>query len=439
MYLGSICVFSKINGVGSPISRGSSNVNSLRFQIIIPKKPLIERVIIIVLDGCGVGELPDAAEYGDAGSNTLGNLSRAVPGGLALPNFQRLGLGNITPMAGVAPVAAATGCWGKCRQRSQGKDSTSGHWEIAGLVVDKPFPTFPNGFPPQALDPFRRAIGRDILANTVASGTEIIKQFGERHQRTGFPIVYTSADSVFQVAAHEETVPLETLYEWCRAARAILAGDLAVGRVIARPFVGGPGSYRRVGGHRRDFSLPPSGPTILDRLKDSGRQVIGLGKIHDLFAGQGLTESIHTDDNRDGMARLLESLPRLSRGLLMINLVDFDMAWGHRNDAAGFHGGLREFDAWLPALLSRLAEHDLLIITADHGNDPTTASTDHSREHTPLLAHGPGLRSGIDLGTRQSFADIAATVAEAFDLPGTGNGTGFLAQLGRRTDGMQAP
>lgn len=390
---------------------------------------LIERAIIIILDGCGVGELPDAAAYGDAGSNTLGNLSRAVPGGLALPNLEQLGLGNVTPLAGVAPRPDAAGCWGRNRELSQGKDSTSGHWEIAGLLVDRPFPTFPHGFPPRVLDPFRRAIGREVLANTVASGTEIIKQYGEQHQRTGFPIVYTSADSVFQVACHEETVPLETLYGWCRAARELLSGDDAVGRVIARPFVGPPGDYRRVGGHRRDFSLPPSGPTMLDRVKQSGRQVIGLGKIHDLYAGRGLTESVHTDDNRDGMAKLLAALPRFRRGLLMINLVEFDMTWGHRNDAAGFHAGLREFDAWLPSLLSLLAPGDLLVITADHGNDPTTPSTDHSREHTPLLVHGPGLRTGIDLGTRASFSDIAATVAEAFSLAGPAHGASFLGSI----------
>jgi phosphopentomutase len=390
---------------------------------------LIKRVIIIVLDGCGVGELPDAADYGDAGSNTLGNLSRAIPGGLALPNLERLGLGNITPLAGVKAVPNATGCWGKNLELSHGKDSTSGHWEIAGLVVDKPFPTFPNGFPPEILDPFRKMIGRDILANTVASGTEIIKQYGEQHQRTGFPIIYTSADSVFQIACHEGTVPLETLYDWCRMARGLLAGPHAVGRVIARPFTGSPGSYQRVGGHRHDFSVPPSGPTMLDRLKDSGRQVIGLGKIHDLYAGQGLTENVHTDDNRDGMARLIETLSRLEHGLLMMNLVEFDMTWGHRNDTAGFAGGLSEFDAWLPSLLGRMTAGDLLLLTADHGNDPTTPSTDHSREHTPLLACGPGIRSGVDLGTRGSFADIAATVAEIFSLRGIEHGESFLPQI----------
>lgn len=391
--------------------------------------PLIDRVIIIILDGCGVGALPDAADYGDAGSNTLGNLSRAVPGGLALPNLEKLGLGNITAMAGVRPNPHAAGCWGRNRERSQGKDSTSGHWEIAGLVVDKPFPTFPRGFPPEVLDRFRKLIGREVLANTVASGTEIIREYGEQHQRTGFPIVYTSADSVFQVACHEQTVPLETLYDWCRTARGLLAGPFAVGRVIARPFAGTPGNYQRAGGRRRDFSLPPSGPTLLDRVKRSGRQVIGLGKIHDLYAGQGLTESVHTDDNRDGMARLLESLPRLERGLLMINLVEFDMTWGHRNDAAGFAGGLREFDAWLPSLLERMTARDLLILTADHGNDPTTPSTDHSREHAPLIAYGPGIRSGIDLGTRRSFADIAATAAEIFHLDGIEHGESFLRSI----------
>ncbi|HTY08943.1 MAG TPA: phosphopentomutase, partial [Candidatus Edwardsbacteria bacterium] len=311
----------------------------------------------------------------------------------------------------------------------RGKDSTSGHWEIGGLIVERPFPTYPHGFPPEVIEPFTRAIGRGILANVPASGTEIIKQYGEQHQRTGFPIVYTSADSVFQIACHERTVPLETLYEWCRAARALLTGEHAVARVIARPFVGEPGAYQRVGGHRHDFSVAPFGPTLLDRLAAHGEQVIGLGKISDLYAGRGLTESVHTDDNRDGMAKLLETLPRLRRGLLMINLVEFDMTWGHRNDTAGFAGGLREFDAWLPSLLALLAPRDLLLITADHGNDPTTPSTDHSREHTPLLAYGPGLRGGADLGTRASFADIAATVAGIFGAGGVAHGDSFLDQL----------
>jgi len=388
-----------------------------------------KRAIIIVLDGCGVGELPDAAEYNDVGSNTLGNLSRALPGGLELPNLERLGLGNIIPIQGVPPRTDAIGSWGKMAELSAGKDSTSGHWEIAGLVTEQPFPTYPDGFPPEVIGPFSEAIGRGILANSVASGTEIIARLGDEHVRTGLPIVYTSADSVFQIACHEEVVPVEQLYQWCQIARKLLTGPHAVGRVIARPFVGKDGSYQRVGGHRRDFSLRPPGPTLLDLLKSSGHQVIGIGKIEDLYAGQGLTQSIHSDDNGDGMRKVLNTLPELDRGLLMINLVEFDMAWGHRNDCQGFAQGLAEFDRWLPELLSRMTGGDLLFITADHGNDPTTPSTDHSREHVPLLAYGPGLGSGSDLGTRRSLADIAATVAELFSIPGTGRGASFLAQI----------
>jgi len=376
-----------------------------------------------------VGELPDADAYGDLGSNTLGNLSRAVPGGLRLPNLQRMGLGNITPMAGIAPEPAPLAWWGKMAELSAGKDSTSGHWELAGLVTEKPFPTYPRGFPPEVLEPFRKAIGRGVLGNKAASGTEIIKELGEEHVRTGRPIVYTSADSVFQVACHQEVVPLDMLYDWCLKARGILAGDHAVGRVIARPFVGGPGGYQRVGGNRRDFSLAPPRPTLLDRAKDSGRQVIGIGKIHDLYAGRGLTESVHSDDNRDGMARFLEAMPRLVRGLLMVNLVEFDMTWGHRNDVPGFHGGLREFDRWLPALLDGMGKEDVLLITADHGNDPTTPSTDHSREHVPLLAYGPGLSGGANLGTRRSMADLGATAAEALGLGALENGTSFWKEI----------
>jgi phosphopentomutase len=389
----------------------------------------MKRVILIIMDGCGVGELPDAADFGDRGSNTLGNLSRAVPGGLALSNLQYLGLGNIIDISGVPRNEQAAGCWGKLAERSKGKDSTFGHWEIAGLVTEKPLPTYPQGFPTEIIEPFKKAIGRDILANQVASGTEIVKELGDEHVRTGFPIVYTSADSVFQIACHEDIVPLDQLYDWCQKARDILTGEHAVGRVIARPFTGTSGNYQRVGGHRKDLSLKPFKPTVLDHLKNSGRQVIGIGKIHDLFAGQGLTASIHTDDNRDGMEKILKTLPELKTGLLMANLVDFDMSWGHRNDVLGFYQGLKDFDAWLPGLMGLMTNDDLLLITADHGNDPTTPSTDHSREYTPLLAYGPGIKNGIDLGTRESFADIAATLAGVFGITGTGQGTSFLKQI----------
>lgn len=389
----------------------------------------MKRAILIILDGCGAGELPDAADFGDRGSNTLGNLSRAVPGGLVLPNLQALGLGNVIDIRGLPPDPSSQGCWGKLTERSKGKDSTFGHWEIAGLVTEKPLPTYPHGFPPEIIEPFKKAIGRDILANKAASGTEIIKELGDRHVKTGFPIVYTSADSVFQIACHEGIVPLEQLYGWCQQARDLLTGEHAVGRVIARPFTGASGSYQRVGGHRQDFSLKPLKPTVLDRIKGSGRQVIGIGKIHDLFAGQGLSQSIHTDDNRDGMEKILKALPDLKQGLLMANLVDFDMSWGHRNDVQGFYQGLQEFDVWLPELQKVMTGEDLLLITADHGNDPTTPSTDHSREYTPLLVFSPALKSGVDLGTRESFADIAATLAEIFGITGTGQGTSFWPEI----------
>lgn len=382
-----------------------------------------------MLDGCGVGELPDAAKYGDSGSNTLGNLSRKIPGGLKLPNLQKMGLGNIISISGMEPVSKPSGNYGKMAEKSLGKDSTDGHWEMAGLITGKPFPTYPRGFPPEVIEPFKKAIGRDILANKTASGTEIVKELGDRHVKTGYPIVYTSADSVFQIACHEEVVPLEQLYEWCRIARNILTGDHAVGRVIARPFIGTSGNYQRVGGHRQDFSLKPPKPTILDRIKKAGLEVVGVGKIHDLYAGQGLTQSLHSDDNQGGMANILDAWPKLSQGLLMANLVEFDMTWGHRNDAPGFYKGLQDFDAWLPVLLEAMAEDDILIITADHGNDPTTISTDHSREYVPLLVYGPGVKSGINLGIRKSFSDIAATLAEMFEIKGTGQGKSFWPQV----------
>lgn len=378
-----------------------------------------------------MGELPDAGDYGDRGSNTLGNLSRAVPGGLRLPNLQALGLGNITPMAGVAPEASPGAWWGKMAELSAGKDSTSGHWELAGLVTEKPFPTYPQGFPPEILEPFQKAIGRGILGNKAASGTEIIAELGDEHVRTGKPIVYTSADSVLQIACHQETVPLETLYEWCRLARKIMSGPHSVGRVIARPFVGSSGNYQRVGGNRKDFSVEPPQPTLLDRVKGSGRQVIGVGKICDLYAGRGLTCCLHSDSNSDGMAKFLETIPNLKHGLLLMNLVEFDMTWGHRNDVPGFYQGLREFDAWLPKLMSDMKEDDILFITADHGNDPTTPSTDHSREYVPLLAYGPGLFPGGDLGTRSTIADLGATVAEALGIGPLETGASFWSELSR--------
>jgi phosphopentomutase len=385
------------------------------------------RFVILVADSVGAGAMPDAAEYGDAGSDTLGNLSRAV-GGLALPVMGRMGLGNVVPILGVPPVARPTASFGRMAERSPGKDTTTGHWEMMGVCLTEPLALFPRGFPPEVLDPWIAATGvPGVLANRAASGTQIIEELGEEHQRTGKPIVYTSADSVFQVAAHEETVPLATLYAWCREARRIL-DPLRVARVIARPFVGSPGAYRRTY-NRKDFSLLPPRPTVIEQLAASGVPVVGVGKIGDIFDRRGISEDVHTEGNADGLRRTGEVLDRMDRGLLFVNLVDFDMLWGHRNDVQGYARALEEMDRGLPGLVSRLREGDLLAITADHGCDPTTPSTDHSREYVPLLVMGPG-REGRSLGTRESFADLGATAAGYFGLR-AGEGKSFLGELGR--------
>lgn len=367
------------------------------------------RAIIIILDGVGVGALPDANEYGDTGSDTLGNLSRAA-GGLHLPVLGSLGLGNVIPVAGVAPAPAPGASYGRMAEVNPGKDSISGHWEIGGVLLDRPFPTYPRGFPADLIGEFEAAIGRRTIGNVVASGTEIIQRLGDEHVRTGFPIVYTSADSVFQIAAHEEVVPLDTLYDYCRRARAMLTGEHGVGRVIARPFLGSRGDFHRTG-NRRDFSIEPVEPTLLDRSSEAGLPVIAIGKIVDLYAGRGMTERRITHSNAEGMAELERALREVDRGLIMANLVDFDMVWGHRNDVPGFKGGLETFDAWLPRALDRLRPGDLLFLTADHGNDPTTPSTDHSREYVPVLVTGPGIARGVNLGDRSSYADLGATAA----------------------------
>ena len=382
------------------------------------------RFVILVADSVGAGALPDAAAYGDAGSDTLGNLSRAV-GGLSLPVMGAMGLGNVVPILGVPPVARPTASWGRMAERSPGKDTITGHWEMMGVPLVEPLALFPRGFPPGVIDPWVAATGvPGVLANRVASGTRIIEELGEEHQRTGKPIVYTSADSVFQVAAHEETVPLETLYAWCREARRIL-DPLRVARVIARPFVGRPGAYRRTY-NRKDFSMRPPRPTVLERLAAAGVPVIGVGKIGDIFDRRGMAEDVHTEGNADGLRRTAEILGRMGRGLLFVNLVDFDMLWGHRNDAPGYARGLEEMDRGLPPVLAGLRAGDVLAITADHGCDPTTPSTDHSREYVPLLVKVPG-RAGVPLGTRESFADLGATVAGFFGLE-AGEGRSFLGE-----------
>ncbi|HUU45257.1 MAG TPA: phosphopentomutase [Acidobacteriota bacterium] len=376
---------------------------------------MIERAIVIVCDSCGIGEAPDAAEYGDAGSNTLVNTARAV-GGLDCPRLGLLGLGRLGDIAGVPPVDPPLASFGRMRERSAGKDSVSGHWELMGIVLDRPFPLYPDGFGPHILEPFRQKTGRGVLGNKPASGTAIIAELGKAHIASGSLIVYTSADSVFQIAAHELIVPIEELYRYCRIARDLLTGADAVGRVIARPFVGKPGAFTRTE-RRRDFALRPPEPTLLDRLTATGVATIGIGKIEDLFAASGLAVAIHTKNNEDGMDQTLAAMAEYPSGLIFTNLIDFDMVWGHRNDPVGYARGLAEFDRRLGELVPRLAPTDALFLVADHGCDPTTPSTDHSRELVPLLVYGPALRNGLDLGLRESFSDLAATLADLFRVP----------------------
>jgi phosphopentomutase len=387
----------------------------------------INRVILIVLDGCGIGELPDASKYNDRGSNTIGNTASAV-GGLVLPELEKLGLGNIAEIKGVPAEEYPLASYGKMLELSVGKDSTTGHWEIAGLILNQPFPTYAQGFPAELIDKFKKETGKDVLGNKPASGTEIIEELGEEHLKTGKPIVYTSADSVFQIACHEKIIPIEELYQICQKARQILTGEHSIGRVIARPFVGQPGSFKRTE-KRKDFSLAPPNDTILDILKRKGLEVVGIGKIEDLFAGRGLTQSFHTENNLDGMAKLHHIMQNDFSGLVFANLIDFDMLWGHRNDAYAFAKGLQEFDLVLPEILDLLKPDDMLILTADHGCDPTTPSTDHSREYVPLLIYGQMLKAGVNLGIRSTFSDIAASLAEVFEVVGTGNGKSFLKEI----------
>lgn len=389
------------------------------------KSGKLDRVIWIVLDSCGCGAAPDARSYGDEGSNTLGNMSVKL-GGLTLPHLQGLGLGHLTTILGVPPVAAPRAAFGRMREASAGKDTTTGHWEMAGLQVDTAFPTFPNGFPDDLMRRFERTIGRGTLGNKTASGTEIIEELGAEHIKTGKPIVYTSADSVFQIAAHEEVVPVDELMRISQAART-LCDELPVARVIARPFVGEPGRFKRTY-NRRDFSMPPPAATVLDAIADAKLPVVGVGKIWDIFAGRGVTENIHSEGNADGCVRTLEALERVERGLVFTNLVDFDMLYGHRRDPAGYYRALQEFDAFLPRLQGKLGPRDLAIITADHGNDPTYRGTDHTREYVPLIAMS-ARAAGHDLGVRNGFYDIAQTLAEGFGLPPRARGSSFLSAV----------
>jgi len=381
-----------------------------------------------VLDGVGAGANPDAAAYGDEGASSLEHCAQAV-GGLALPHLGNIGLGNITPILGTPPRADVSGSYGRMASAAAGKDSTTGHWEMTGVVLQKPLPTYPRGFPDDLVAQFEQAIGRKVIGNTVASGTEIIQALGEEHVHTGFPILYTSADSVFQLAAHQEIIPLEILYSMCETARNMLTGENAVGRVIARPFLGMPGAFKRTE-HRRDFSLAPLGTTLLDLLKKAGKDVIGLGKIEDLFAGRGLTQADHTETNRDGMAATLHWLERDFAGLLFVNLVEFDMLWGHRRDSQGYAQALRDVDNWFAQVQQAMRPEDVIFFTADHGVDPTYRGTDHTRECVPVLAYGQLLCVGVNLGTRSTFADLGQTLAQVFGVGPLAVGTSFAQDLG---------
>jgi len=383
------------------------------------------RVIWIVLDSVGIGEMPDAAEYGDAGSDTLGHIVQSRK--LHLNNLCRLGLGNIRPLDRLPPDPAPKGAYGKCTLASPGKDTTTGHWEMAGIHLTKPFPVYPHGFPREVMEEFERRIGRATLGNKAASGTEIIEELGEEHMRTGSPIVYTSADSVFQVAAHEEVIPLFELYKICDTAREILRGKHEVGRVIARPFIGSPGAFTRTP-NRHDYAVPPPKGMLLDKLQERDVEVFAVGKIFDVFLGRGIRDYEKTKSNADGMEKTLQAMNSFPAGLIFVNLVDFDQNYGHRNDVEGYARALEAVDDWLPSLDARLTPDDLVILTADHGCDPTTVSTDHSREYVPLLVYGQRVRAGVDLGTRRTLSDIGQTVAENF---GTAIATGesFLPEI----------
>ena len=386
----------------------------------------MKRIFLIVLDSCGAGAMPDAAAFGDAGAHTL--RSCATSDKLHIPNMIKAGLGNVEGLEFLGKADAPVGAYGRMAEASMGKDTTIGHWEIAGIVSDDPLPTYPNGFPEEVLKPFRERTGRDVLANAPWSGTAVIEKYGDEHVRTGDLIVYTSADSVFQIAAHEEVVPPEQLYEYCRIARNILQGKHGVGRVIARPFVGTSGNYTRTS-NRHDFSLEPPKQTLVDAVKAAGKDSIGIGKIHDIFAGRGLTEFTYTKGNTDGMAKTLAYADKDFEGLCFLNLVDYDMLYGHRRDADGYAAALSEFDGWLGGFMEKMGQEDLVIITADHGCDPNyTATTDHTREYVPLLVLGKGVKPA-DLGTRKSFADVAATVAELLGVTLDTPGQSFVREI----------
>ncbi len=387
----------------------------------------MKRAVIIVMDSVGVGELPDAGKYGDEGSNTIGNIAKNTEG-FSLPNMQKLGLGNIDGMQGINRGDNPEGCFGKMGEISAGKDTTTGHWELSGIILEKPFPVYPQGFPQEVMEAFEAAIGTKTLGNIVASGTEIIKMLGDQHVKTGYPIVYTSADSVFQIAAHEDVVPIDRLYEICSIARKLLQGEHAVGRVIARPFAGPSGNYARTD-RRHDYSLDPVGDTFLDYAVEKGLKVKAVGKIKDIFNGRGITHSVYTHGNMDGVDKTLEYLKEDFDGVIFTNLVDFDMVYGHRNNIAGYAEALMAFDGRIPEIVAALKEEDILFITADHGCDPSTSSTDHSREYVPLLVYGKQLKAGVNLGIRSTFADLAVTISEYLGTRTPKNGTSFLKEI----------
>jgi len=385
------------------------------------------RVIIIVLDSAGIGEMPDAGEYGDLGSHTLGNIAR-LRGGLHLPHLEKLGLGNIDMIMGVPASPSPEGSFGKMAEQSVGKDTTTGHWEMAGIILESALPTFPRGFPQQFIDRYELAIGRKVIGNVVASGTEIIQRFGEEHIRTGNPIVYTSADSVFQVAAHEGVIPLPELMEICQIARDLLTDEMKVGRVIARPFLGEAGQFYRTA-NRHDFALDPPHEILMEILQARGLEVCTVGKIHDIYAGKGITDFQATKGNMEGVTKTVGYMAKVEGGLIMANLVDFDMLYGHRNDVEGYARALEDFDKRLPEIYEALRSEDILIITADHGCDPTLPGTDHTREYVPLLVYGPTLKNGVSLGVRTTFADIGATVAEYLVTEKISHGNSFLSEI----------
>ncbi|SMC17377.1 phosphopentomutase [Clostridium acidisoli DSM 12555] len=387
----------------------------------------MKRVVLIVLDSVGIGEMPDADLYNDVGSNTIGNISKKV-GGLKLPNLEKLGLGNIDGAEGINKTTNPTGVFGKCAEISKGKDTVTGHWEMSGVILEKPLNTYPNGFPSSIINEFEEKIGKKIIGNKVASGTEIIKELGDEHVKTGCPIIYTSADSVFQIAAHEDIITLDELYKMCRIAREMLVGERTVGRIIARPFIGESGNYTRTS-NRRDFALDPFGKTMLEYVKEAALNVMAVGKIEDIFNGKGVTEAVHIKNNMDGVDRTIEYIKQQKEGLIFTNLVDFDMLFGHRNDPAGYANALIEFDKRLPEIISSLNEDDILIITADHGCDPTTESTDHSREYIPLLVYGKKLKANVNIGVRDCFCDIGKTVLNALDIKNELPGTSFYDKL----------